>query len=432
MLLLLTEWLAARWPGLCDWHALERITPRAALAALATFLLALICGPALIAWLTSRFGEVVKSGSPEIARLHESKNATPTMGGIFIVGGLVTGSLMLGDLSNPYLPIAMLLALALCALGACDDWIKLTTSRRGLSARAKLAAQTAIALVAAMMVYRLHAPLAHPGELSLRLVGHFDSPWLLVPLATLVIVGSSNAVNLADGLDGLAGGCLVCATGAVAVVCYASGHAQWADYLGIPHIAGAGEMAVVGAAVVGGLLAFLWFNCHPASVFMGDAGSLPLGGLLGLLAVIARQELLLVVIGGVFVAEAASVIVQVASFRTTGRRAFLCAPLHHHFQLKGWPEDKIVARFWIAAVLCALAGLAGLKRPSGELAPAPQSADRRPLAAPAQNDQESLSRAELWEEDACPPSNLPARRSVHASYANRAAAKPDRAAPPAR
>jgi phospho-N-acetylmuramoyl-pentapeptide-transferase len=168
-------------------------------------------------------------------------------------------------------------------------------------------------------------------------------------------------------LDGLAGGCLVCATGAVALLVYASGHAQWARYLNIAHIAGAGEMAVVAAAMVGGLLGFLWFNCHPASVFMGDTGSLPLGGLLGLLAVIARQELLLLVIGGVFAVEAASVIAQVGWFRWKKRRIFLCAPLHHHFQLKGWPEGKIVVRFWIAAALCAIVGLAGLKLHPKEL-----------------------------------------------------------------
>jgi phospho-N-acetylmuramoyl-pentapeptide-transferase len=182
-----------------------------------------------------------------------------------------------------------------------------------------------------------------------------------------VIVASSNAVNLSDGLDGLAGGCLICATGAMAAVVYASGHAGWAAYLGIPHVAGAGEMTVIAAAMVGGLLGFLWFNCHPASVFMGDVGSLPLGGLLGLLALAARQELLLVAIGGVFVVEAVSVIAQVVSFRLRKRRVLLCAPLHHHFQLKGWSEDKIVVRFWIAAMLCALVGLAALKTRTGNV-----------------------------------------------------------------
>src|SRR4029079_9640490 len=189
----------------------------------------------------------------------------------------------------------------------------------------------------------------------------FQLGWVFIPWAALVIVGSSNAVNLADGLDGLAGGCLVCATGAIAIVTYACGHVGWAAYLGIPHLSGAGEMIVIARGTIGGLLGFLWFNCHPASVFMGNTGSLSLGGLLGLLAVIARQELLLVIIGGVFVAEAASVIAQVALFRWQGKRIFLCAPVHHHFQLKGWPEGKIVVRFWIAGVLCAVMGLAGLK-----------------------------------------------------------------------
>jgi phospho-N-acetylmuramoyl-pentapeptide-transferase len=215
----------------------------------------------------------------------------------------------------------------------------------------------------------VHANVERGLELTLPFVGGgIDLGWLFIPLAALVIVGASNAVNLADGLDGLAGGCLVCATAAVALVVYASGHAQWAQYLGIPHIAGAGETVILAAGMVGGLLGFLWFNCHPASVFMGDTGSLPLGGLLGLLAVIARQELLLVAIGGVFVVEAASVIAQVVWFRWQNKRVFLCAPLHHHFQLQGWPEDKIVVRFWIAAVLCAIAGLAGLKLHAHDLA----------------------------------------------------------------
>ena len=211
-----------------------------------------------------------------------------------------------------------------------------------------------------LAIQRLHAGSEQGLELNVPGLGlSFQLGWFFVPWAALVIVGASNAVNLADGLDGLAGGCLVCATGAIALVAYACGHAGWAAYLGIPHLAGAGEMIVIAGGMIGGLLGFLWFNCHPASVFMGDTGSLSLGGLLGLLAVIARQELLLVVIGGVFVVEAASVILQVGWFRWTKKRIFLCAPLHHHFQLKGWPEDKIVVRFWIAATLCAVSGLAG-------------------------------------------------------------------------
>ena len=375
MFLLGIDHLLAGWPSLSHLHGLEKITPRAALAALVSFVLALVCGPRLIAWLKTHFREPIKSASADVARLHQNKRATPTMGGIFIIAALTASTLVFGDWSNPYLPIALLLAGALAVLGAYDDLLKLTTATRGLAARKKLLAQSAIALVAAWLVYRVHVGLERGLELALPWTsGGIDLGWLFVPLAALVIVSASNAVNLADGLDGLAGGCLLCATAAVAVVLYASGHAQWAQYLGVPHIAHAGEMVVLAAGMMGGLLGFLWFNCHPASVFMGDTGSLPLGGLLGLLAVIARQELLLVAIGGVFVVEAASVIVQVGWFRWQKKRIFLCAPLHHHFQLKGWPEDKIVVRFWIAAVLCAIAGLAGMKLHPHDLAQDPQTA----------------------------------------------------------
>lgn len=362
MLLILWERLGARWPAAGELFALDKITLRASLAALASFVLALVCGPRLIRWLKGHFREPIKSASAQLIQLHATKQATPTMGGLFIVGGLVASTLVFGDWTNPFVPLAMVMAAALATLGAIDDLVKLRTSARGLSPRAKILAQSAIALATALVVYRLHPEHNHGLELTLPLVEtKIALGWLFVPWSALVIVGASNAVNLADGLDGLAGGCLVCATGGVAIVAYACGHAGWAQYLGIPHLAGAGEMAVIAAGMIGALLGFLWFNCHPASVFMGDTGALPLGGLLGLLAVIARQELLLVVIGGVFVAEAASVILQVAFFRWKKRRIFLCAPVHHHFQLQGWPEGKIVVRFWIAAALCAVLGLAGLK-----------------------------------------------------------------------
>jgi phospho-N-acetylmuramoyl-pentapeptide-transferase len=373
MLLFLFERLSAWWPGLGDSGALAKITPRATLAAVASFGLALVFGPKLIAWLKVRYREPIKSGSAEIAALHQAKQATPTMGGMFIAAGIVAATVVFGDWSNSYQPVAVLLIVALAILGAYDDWIKLSTPNRGLRAATKLAAQTAIALVAAALVYRLHARVDGGTELSIPLSRDAIAlGWMFMPWTALVIVASSNAVNLADGLDGLAGGCLLCATAAVALVTYASGHAAWAEYLNIPHVPGAGETVVVAAGMLGGLLGFLWFNCHPASVFMGDAGSLPLGGLLGLLAVIARQELLLVAIGGVFVVEALSVILQVAVFRLMRRRVFRCAPLHHHFQLRGWPEDKIVVRFWIAGVLCAILGLAALRLYPGNPSNVPQ------------------------------------------------------------
>ncbi len=373
MLLEFIDRLMAHWPGAFGFEALAKITSRAGLAGICSFGVAMACGPRVIAWLKARYREPIKCASSAVAKLHQAKTSTPTMGGLFIVGGIVLATLIFADWRNPYIPVVIAAVMALAVLGAVDDLVKLRTTARGITARVKLIAQLAIALAAAALIYRSHAGVA--GGLDLRVPCSEWSialGWWFIPLAALVIVGSSNAVNLTDGLDGLAGGCLVCATGAIGAVAYASGHAEWADYLDIAHIPHAGETAVIAAATLGGLLAFLWFNCHPASVFMGDTGSLPLGGLLGLLAVVARQELLLVAIGGVFVAEALSVIAQVAWFRTTGRRVFRCAPVHHHFQLLGWPEDKIVVRFWIAGALCAVLGLVGLKLHSADPPSAPQ------------------------------------------------------------
>ena len=341
---------------------LGKITARAALAALLSFLLAVLLGPRSIAWLAKRFREPIKSDSPEVRRLHEGKNATPTMGGLFIVAGLAGSVLIAGDLSNRYLLLGLAVAAGLALLGAIDDLVKLRSKRAGISARGKLAGQLLVAAVAAIVLYLDHASL--PDGLALPPPWNVSSASLgvcFIPLAILVMVGSSNAVNLTDGLDGLAGGCMLFAATAMMLVVYAAGHAQWAAYLNVPHVAGCGELAVLAAAMIGAVVGFLWFNCHPAQVFMGDTGSLPLGGLLGYMAVVARQELLLVLIGGVFVAEAASVILQVGWFKWRRRRVFLCAPLHHHFQFRGWPESKIVVRFWIAAALCALLGAACLR-----------------------------------------------------------------------
>jgi len=365
MLFWLLDHLAVAWPsafgsGRVAW--LEKITFRASLAAVAGFTLALVLGPKLIAWLRARFQEPIKSDSPRIRQLHQPKEATPTMGGLFLMAGLVAGVVIFGDLESPYLQTALVVAIGLTVVGLVDDLSKLRQSRNGISARSKLAGQLLVATLAAVLVYRQHAAVADGLTLRVPLLAVSFSlgPWF-VPLAVIVIVGSSNAVNLTDGLDGLAGGCLIFSAGAMALVAYASGHAVWAEYLNLPRLPGAGEMTVLGGAMIGGLLGFLWFNCHPAQVFMGDTGSLPLGGLLGLLAVVTRQELLLLLIGGVFVVEAASVILQVGYYRWRRRRIFLCAPLHHHFQFRGWPESRIVVRFWIAAALSAIVGLAALK-----------------------------------------------------------------------
>jgi phospho-N-acetylmuramoyl-pentapeptide-transferase len=341
---------------------LGKTTQRALLAALCSFVLALVLGPALIGWLRRRFLEPNISDSAKLAELHQNKHRTPTMGGLFIVAGLVAGVLVFGDLTNIYMLVALLVAVGLAAVGACDDLTKLRGQRNGISARTKLAGQVAVSLAAAALLYQHQVQLEDGLQLQLPLVGtSVDLGLWFIPLAVLVMVGSSNAVNLTDGLDGLAGGCLVFALAALGVVAYGCGHAELAQYLNLPRLPGAQEVLVLVAAMLGGVLGFLWFNCHPAQVFMGDTGSLPLGGLLGLVAVATRQELLLVVVAGVFVAEAVSVMLQVGSYKLRRKRILLCAPLHHHFQFKGWPESKIVVRFWIASALCAVLGLAMIK-----------------------------------------------------------------------
>ena len=325
-------------------------------------MLALAFGRQLIAWLRQRFREPIKSASARVAELHQAKQATPTMGGLFITAGIVGSTLLLADLSQALVWLGMALVLALAALGAIDDLAKLRSASRGLAPRAKLIGQTAIAVTIASAVYLVHRHT--PGNLDLHvpLAGfHVSLGLWFIPLAVLVLVGSSNAVNLADGLDGLAGGCLLLTTAAMAALVYASGHRGWAEYLAVPHVPHAAEVVVLAGGVLGAILGFLWFNCYPASVFMGDTGSLPLGGMLGYFAIVCRQELLLVVVGGVLVVEALSVLAQIGSCKLRGRRLLLCAPLHHHFQFLGWPENKIVVRFWIASALAAIAGLAVVK-----------------------------------------------------------------------
>lgn len=365
MLVWFLDRVAATWPSLAwsgELSGLGKITFRSSLAAVAAFSLAVLLGPRLIAWLRARFREPIKSDSPEVRRLHQHKQATPTMGGLFVVAGLLAAALLFGDLTNGYLLAALVVTLGLALLGVVDDLAKLRSRANGIRAREKLAGQIVVALAAALLVYQQHAQVPDGLTLRLPLLGTTCSLGLwFIPLAVTVIVGASNAVNLTDGLDGLAGGCLIFATAAMAAAAYAAGHAELAQYLGVARIPGAGEMTVLAGAMIGGLLGFLWFNCYPAQVFLGDTGSLPLGGLLGLVAIVARQELLLVVVGGVFVVEAASVMVQVASYKWRRRRVLLCAPLHHHFQIQGWPETRIVVRFWIAAALCATVGLASLK-----------------------------------------------------------------------
>ena len=360
MLLWLLDYLDRTWLG--SPAALEKITFRGSLSAITAFVIVLIFGPCVIRWLGRHFREPNRSDSAQLRKLQRKKNATPTMGGGLVIAALLAALLAFGDLRNPYLQTALVVIVGLTGLGIIDDLTKLRGPKSGISARAKLIGQVAVATTAALLLGPHLATV--PGGLDLQLpllqIGIPLGIWFL-PLTVLVIVGSSNAVNLTDGLDGLAGGCLIFSTGAMAVVAYLAGHAELAEYLNLTRIPGCGEMAVLAGGMIGSVIGFLRFNCHPARVFMGDTGSLPLGGLLGLIAVVARQEILLFVIAGVFVIEAASVILQVGYYKWCRRRIFLCAPLHHHFQFRGWPERRIAVRFWIASALCAILGLAILK-----------------------------------------------------------------------
>jgi phospho-N-acetylmuramoyl-pentapeptide-transferase len=338
------------------------LTTRTALASLTGFLIAVLLGPSAIRFLKRRFRERVASSSPRLDEIQAAKNSTPTMGGLFILGSVLLSVLLWSDLTNRYVQLGLLVSIGLGTVGAIDDWVKLKTARKGLSIRQKFLGQILISLAASVLLYFHHA--AHPlGHQLFSPVG--GATWNLgvafIAWSVFVLVGSSNAVNLTDGLDGLAGGCMIFAGTAFVALTYLAGHKVMADYLRIPYFAGCGELAVVLGAVVGAVLGFLWFNCYPAQVFMGDTGSLPLGGMIGLAALATRQEAILVIVGGVFVLETLSVILQVACFRTTGKRILACSPLHNHFLFRGQHEMKIVVRFWIGAALFAIAGIASLK-----------------------------------------------------------------------
>ena len=338
------------------------LTARMALAAMVSFLTAVICGPFAIRWLKSRFRERIDSASARLNELHAAKGNTPTMGGLFIVAAIMIAAVCCGDMSNRYLQQAMMVTIGFAVIGGIDDWIKISTRKRGVTARQKFTAQTILVLPICAWLYMVQ--LSQPQGLELIFPIGRQGVFIgvgFIAWAAFVIVGSSNGVNLTDGLDGLAGGCLVLAGSAFAVLTYLSGHRVMAEYLNMPHMVGAGELGVLFAAMVGAMLGFLWYNCHPAQVFMGDTGSLPTGALLGYGALVIRQEVLLVIIGGVFVIETLSVIAQVTSFRLTGKRILACSPLHNHFVLRGDPETRIVVRFWISSALLALLGVASLK-----------------------------------------------------------------------
>src|SRR5277367_3167380 len=359
MLLILTEYLAKFYSG---FHVFQYLTLRGILAAVTALLMGLLIGPRMISLLSHhQIGQVVRSDGPQS---HLLKTGTPTMGGGLILVAMGIGTLLWADLSSRFIWVLLGTTLAFGLIGFYDDYLKLVVGNsKGLAPRYKYLAQSVVGLAAAMMLHHLRQS---PAETSLY-VPFFKA--VAVPMSTagflalsyFVIVGTSNAVNLTDGLDGLAIMPAVMVAAALGVFAYVTGNVKFAVYLQIPYIPGVGEALIFSASLVGAGLGFLWFNAYPAQVFMGDVGALAIGAALGTLAVIVRQEIVLFVMGGVFVLETVSVMLQVASFKLTGKRIFRMAPIHHHFELKGWAEPKVIVRFWIISFVLVLVGLATLK-----------------------------------------------------------------------
>ncbi|KAF5408075.1 MAG: Phospho-N-acetylmuramoyl-pentapeptide-transferase [Candidatus Udaeobacter sp.] len=344
------------------------VTFRAIAAAVTAFLLTLIFGNFIIRILIAlKLGQPIRGAAEvhRLAELHGGKQGTPTMGGVLVIGSVFVSSLLWARLDNRFVWLVLFCMIYLGALGFADDYLKVTKKKSdGISGRIKLVFQIALALIVTAVF--LSSPLLEVQARSLY-VPFVKAPvianmgWFTFVFFLLVIVGSSNAVNLTDGLDGLAIGCTVTVAFAYALLSYAAGNFRIAEYLQVPFYPFAGELTVVCSALIGAGLGFLWFNCFPAKVFMGDTGSLSIGGMIGVVAICCKQELLLVVVGGVFVIEAVSVILQVMSFKLTGKRIFVMSPLHHHFELTGWKENTVIVRFWILSIIFALLGLATLK-----------------------------------------------------------------------
>ncbi len=339
----------------------QYLTLRSMLAVLTALLISFVVGPVVIRRLSAaQIGQVVRSDGPQS---HLSKAGTPTMGGAMILASIVATTLLWADLGNRYIWILLFVICLFGLVGWIDDYRKLILKDpKGLPAGKKYLGQSLIGLGASIVLY---ATASLPAETQL-IVPFFKDVAIdlglgYVLLSYLMIVGTSNAVNLTDGLDGLAVLPAVMVAAALAIIAYVTGHARFAEYLAIPYLPGVGEVAVFAAALVGSGLGFLWFNTHPAQVFMGDIGALALGAALGTIAIMVRQEIVFLVMAGVFVIETVSVILQVASYRLTGKRLFRMAPLHHHFELKGWPEPRVIVRFWIITIILVLIGLATLK-----------------------------------------------------------------------
>ncbi len=335
------------------------ITFRSFLAFLIATVVSIIWGKYFIAYMKVRqFGQIIRDDGPES---HKKKRGTPTFGGVFILGSAVLACAICGNfVSFPFL-ITLFVTISFFFLGGLDDYLKiLKKNTKGVSARQKLAWQFLTALLAAFVMIKFNvtdSKLYFP-FLKDSLI---DLGWWYIPFAAFVIVGSSNALNLTDGLDGLAIGPTIISAATLGMLAYVSGHVEMSEYLFIPHVPDVGELLVLSGALIGAGVGFLWYNAYPAEIFMGDVGSLSLGGCLGTIAVLTKNEFLFVLIGGIFVIEAVSVILQVASFKTRGKRIFKMAPIHHHFELLGWPETKVIVRFWIVSLIFAILALATLK-----------------------------------------------------------------------
>jgi len=329
------------------------------MAALMALTVSFIIGPFLVRSLTAKqIGQPIRADGPAS---HTAKAGTPTMGGTLIILALCLSTILLADIGSLYVLLALAVTLGFGVIGFFDDALKLRRkSSKGLSMKTKLVSQLAVAVTAVTILY------LHPSFNSVLGIPFFknlrpDIGYFYIPFAVLVVVASSNAVNLTDGLDGLAIGPVMIAAATYAVIAYVTGHKEFAEYLQIPYVGQVGELSIFCAAMVASGLGFLWFNAYPAQMFMGDVGSLALGAALGMVAVMSKNEFLLVIVGGIFVVEALSVIFQVGSFKLRGKRVFLMAPIHHHYELKGWPEPQIIVRFWIVSIICALIALSTLK-----------------------------------------------------------------------
>ncbi|ADH90423.1 phospho-N-acetylmuramoyl-pentapeptide-transferase [Ancylobacter novellus DSM 506] len=357
------QWLAEFQASVPALNVFRYITFRTGGAIITALLFVFMFGPAIIALLRLKQGkgQPIRTDGPQSHLI--TKKGTPTMGGLMIFSGLMVATLLWANLSNPYVWVVLFVTIGFGLIGFYDDYLKVTKqTHNGLSGKARLAIEALIAGSAAVVIMHvgrepLSSSLAFPFFKDLLI----DLSWFFVIFGAFVIVAAGNAVNLTDGLDGLAIVPVMVAAASFGLISYLSGNVLFADYLQIHYVAGVGELAVICGAIIGAGIGFLWFNAPPAQIFMGDTGSLALGGLLGTIAVAAKHEIVLAVIGGLFVLEAVSVIVQVASFKLTGKRVFKMAPIHHHFEQKGWTEPQIVIRFWIIAVVLALIGLSTLK-----------------------------------------------------------------------